>query len=144
MDLGCARDGLYPLSVEEKYVSGHPRIPQRDSERSPKVARELPSQKTVTFVLDLLLKQCLFEQGRKYEKKAPDMICSWTQRALAMGFSLCLSKKRPSHGPSVRLRWAFPPACPGKGHLMDLVCACDGLSPCLSRKRQYHGLGVRL
>ena len=35
-----------------------------------------------------------------------------------MGFSLCLSKKRPSHGPSVRLRWAFPPAGRGKGHLL--------------------------
>ena len=51
------------------------------------------------------------------------MICSWTQRALAMGFSLCLSKKRPSHGPSVRLRWAFPPACRGKGRLMDWCSA---------------------
>ena len=58
MDLVCARDGLYPLSVEEKSVSGHPGIPQRGPERSQKVARELPSQKTIIFVLDLLLKQC--------------------------------------------------------------------------------------
>ena len=58
MDLVCARDGLYPLSVEEKSVSGLPGIPQRGPERSPKVARELPIQKTNVFVLDLLLKQC--------------------------------------------------------------------------------------
>ena len=61
------------------------------------------------------------------------------------------------------LRSACPPACRGKGHLMDLVRACDGLSglsplpveaktiswtwcvleigfsPCLSRKRLSHG-----
>ena len=50
---------------------------------------------------------------------------------------------------AVRLRWPFPPACRGKGCLMDLVCACDGLfplpveecalamgfPPCLSRKK---------
>ena len=66
MDLVCARDGLYPLSVEEKSVSGHPGIPQRGPERSPKVARELPSQKNCIFDLDLLSKQCLFEQGGKY------------------------------------------------------------------------------
>jgi len=58
------------------------------------------------------------------------MRCSWTRRALAMGFSPCLSKKRPSHGPSVRLRWASPPACRGKGRLMDLAYACDGIFPC--------------
>ena len=44
-----------------------------------------------------------------------------------MDFSPCLSKKRQSHGLGVRLRWAFPPACRGKGCLMDLVCACDEL-----------------
>ena len=43
-----------------------PGIPQRVPERSPKVARELPSQKTCICVLDLLFKQCSFEQGRKY------------------------------------------------------------------------------
>ena len=98
------------------------------------------------------------------------MICSWTQRALAMGFSnseshpagfedasldlstcltmksptrslekptiefsRCLSKKRPSHGPSVRLRWAFPPAGRGKGHLLrkeedQILVHCE---PCI-------------
>ena len=75
-----------------------------------------------------------------------------------MGFSPCLSRKRPSHGLGARLRWAFPPACRGKGRIMDLVCACSGLFPlpveekavswgapepkitfslCLSRKRAY-------
>ena len=39
---------------------------------------------------------------------------SWTWCALAMGFSPCLSRKRPSPGLGVRLRWAFPPACQGK------------------------------
>ena len=48
---------------------------------------------------------------------------SWTWCAIAMGFT--------------------PPACRGKGRIMDLVCACDGLSPCLSCKRPSHGLGVR-
>ena len=28
----------------------------------------------------------------------------------------------------VHLRWAFLLACRGKGHLMDLVCACGRLS----------------
>ena len=91
---------------------------------------------------------------------------SWIWFALAMGFSTaspCLSKKRPSHGPSVRLRWACPPACQGKGRLMDLACAGDGISihfllsvqekavlwtwcafpmtfpPSLSRKRLFQG-----
>ena len=62
----------------------------------------------------------------------------------------------------VHLRWAFLPACRGKGHLMDLVCACNGLLPlcveeeavswtwcalamrfphCLSRKWPSHALG---
>ena len=58
MDLVCACDGLYPLSVQEKLVSGLPGVPQRGPERSQKVARELPSQKTIIFVLDLLSKQC--------------------------------------------------------------------------------------
>ena len=79
------------------------------------------------------------------------MICSWTQCALAIVFSFCLSKKRPSHGPSVRLRWAFPPACRGKGNHGNMACACDSLSAlamgfslCLSKKRPSHGPSVRL
>ena len=80
---------------------------------------------------------------------------------LAVDFSPCLWRKSLFE---CCLRSAFPPACRGKGHLMDLVracdgllpsacrgkgrimdlvCACDGLSPCLSRKRPSHGLGVR-
>ena len=83
---------------------------------------------------------------------------------LAMAFSPCLSRKRPSHGLGARLRWPFPPACRGKGRIVDLVCVCDGLfplpveekavswtwcalamafPPCLSRKRPFHGLGSR-
>ena len=87
---------------------------------------------------------------------------SWTWCALAMGFPPCLSRKRPSYGLGVRSRWAFPSACRGKGCLVDLARACDGLfspasrgkgylmdlamsySPCLSRKRPSHGLGARL
>ena len=89
----------------------------------------------------------------------------WTWCAFAMAFPPCLSRKRPSRGLGVRLRWAFPPACRGKGRLMDFGRVCDGLfplpveekavswtwcvlaigfSPCLSRKRRSHGLGVRL
>ena len=52
MDLVCVRDGLYPLSVEEKSVSGHPGIPQRGPERSQ------PEPQNMYFVLDLLLEQC--------------------------------------------------------------------------------------
>ena len=52
---------------------------------------------------------------------------SWTWCALAITFSPCLSRERSPHGLGVCLRWAFPPACRGKGCLMDLVCACDGL-----------------
>ena len=43
---------------------------------------------------------------------------AWTWRANAMGFSPCLSKERPSHGHSARLRWVFPPVCRGKGRFM--------------------------
>ena len=46
------------LPVEEKAVVGLPGIPQRGPERSPKVVRELPSQKAFIFGLDLLLKLC--------------------------------------------------------------------------------------
>ena len=63
---------------------------------------------------------------------APDTRCSWTRRALAMTFSHCLSRERPSYGRGVLLRWPFPPACRGKGRLVDLVCACDGLFPSAS------------
>ena len=42
---------------------------------------------------------------------------SSTWGALTMSFSLCLTRKRPSHRLAVRLRWAFPPACRGKGRL---------------------------
>ena len=54
MDLASACDGLFPLSIQEKSISGLPGVPQRGPERSPKVARELPSQKTTIFGLDLL------------------------------------------------------------------------------------------
>ena len=78
MDFVRVCDGLFPLPVEEKgvswtwcalvmrfsllpvegkSVSGLPGVPQRGAESSPKVARELPSQKHLNFVLDLLLKQ---------------------------------------------------------------------------------------
>ena len=87
---------------------------------------------------------------------------SWTWCALAMGFLPCLSRKRPFHGLGSRSRWPFPPACRGKGRLMDFVRVCDGLFPlpvkenavlwtwcalamgfslCLSKKRPSHGLG---
>merc|ERR1711964_330053 len=90
---------------------------------------------------------------------------SWTPLAFAMAFSPCLSRKGPSHGLCARLRWPFPPACRGKGRIVDLVCVCDCLfplpveeravswtwcafamafPPCLSRKRPSHGLGLHL
>ena len=80
---------------------------------------------------------------------AKENAISWTWCALAMGFYPCASRKKPFHGLGVRLRCAFPTACPGngllmhlagmlamdfppacqgKGHLMDLVCACGRLS----------------
>ena len=69
---------------------------------------------------------------------------SWTWCAFAMAFPPCLSRKRPSHGLGVRLRWPFPPAGRGKGRLMDLGwtwCAFAMVfSPYLSRKRSSHGL----
>ena len=62
---------------------------------------------------------------------------SWTWCALAMSFSPCLSRRRPSPGLCARLRWPFPPACRGKGRIMDLVCACDAffLSACRGKVR---------
>ena len=56
----------------------------------------------------------------------------WTWCAFAMAFPPCLSRKRPFHGLGSRLRLPFPPACRGKGRLVDLVCACDGLFPSAS------------
>ena len=38
---------------------------------------------------------------------------------LRWAFPLCLTRERPDHGLGVRLRWAFLPACRGKGPLMD-------------------------
>ena len=63
-----------------------------------------------------------------------------TQPAPETHFPTCLSKKSLPRSARDRLS---PPACRGKGRIMDLVCACDGLTPCLSRKRPSHGLGVR-
>ena len=81
---------------------------------------------------------------------------SWTLCALAIDFPPCLLGKMPSHGLCMRLHWAFHPVCRGKGGIVVLVCACDGLfarpvegkagpwtlralvmdfSPCLSWKR---------
>ena len=74
-----------------------------------------------------------------------------------MGFSPCLSERRPSHG----LAMGFSPCLSRKRQSWDLACACDCLSllpveekavswtwlafamafsPCLSRKRPSHGL----
>jgi len=74
-----------------------------------------------------------------------------------MGFSPCLSERRPSHG----LAMGFSPCLSRKRPSWDLACACDCLSllpveekavswtwlafamafsPCLSRKRPSHGL----
>ena len=50
-----------------------------------------------------------------------------TSRALAIAFSPCLSRKRPSQGLGVRLQWPFPPACRGKGYH----------ETCLSRTRLF-------
>ena len=88
------------------------------------------------------------------------MSCSWS--ACACGAQNTLSfLPVEEKSLAVRLRWPCPPACRGKGGLVDLVCACDGLShlpvgekavswtwcmlamafsPCLSRKRPSHGL----
>ena len=54
-----------------------------------------------------------------------------------MGFSPYLPRKRPSHGLGVRLQWAFPPACRGRGRFMDLVCACDGLFSLLVEEKAF-------
>ena len=51
-----------------------------------------------------------------------------------MGFSPCLLRKGPYHGLGGRLRWAFPPACRGKGPLMLFQSSSMGFHPCLSRK----------
>ena len=152
--------------------------PQRGLERTPKVARELPSQKTINFDYFRLLKSVdlsRFENTKKWGGSGHEMFmdsaCAcddlfplpvkgkavlWTWCAFAMAFPPCLSRKRPFHGLGSRLRLPFPPACRGKGRLMDFGRVCDGLfplpveekavswtwcvlaigfSPCLSRKR---------
>ena len=43
-----------------------------------------------------------------------------------MVFCPCLSRKCKFNGLGARSRWPLPPACQGKGRLMDLVGACDG------------------
>ena len=82
---------------------------------------------------------------------------SWSWCALAMGFSPCLSERRPSHG----LAMGFSPCLSRKRQSCDMACHWDclsllpaalmavswtwlglamGFSPCLSRKRPSHGL----
>ena len=103
--------------------------------------------------------------GRLFPLPVEEKAVLWTWCAFPMAFPPCLSRKRPFHGLGSRLRWPFPPACRGKGRLIDFGRVCDGLfplpveekavswtwcvlemgfSPCLSRKRLSHGLGVRL
>ena len=47
-------------------------------------------------------------------------------------------------GPKGTLIPAFPPACRGKGRLMDLVRACDGLSPLPVEEKAVSWIGARL
>ena len=115
---------LFPLPVDEKAVSwtwcAHA------MSLSPCLSKKIPVCRRKGRLMDLVC-ACDGLSPLPVEEKA----ISWIWSALAMGFSTaspCLSKKRPSHGPSVRLRWACPPACQGKGRLMDLACACDGIS----------------
>ena len=98
------------LPVEGKSVSGLPGVPQRGAKSSPKVARELPSQKHLNFVLDLLLKQRRFEQGRNYKKRGG----SYRPRAI--------TRDTPK-------RTLFLDRHTGKAFFEDLACACDGLFP---------------
>ena len=121
---------VFPFCLSrESPFQVSPATPQRGLEGTPKVARELPSQKTINFDYFRLLKSVDLSRVENTKKNggAPDTRCSWTRRALAMTFSHCLSRERPSYGRGVLLRWPFPPACRGKGRLMDLVCARDGL-----------------
>ena len=112
---GCACDGLSSLPVEEKAIMG---LGVRLRWPFPPACRGKGRLMDLVCACDGLF-------PLPVEEKA----VSRTWRALAMGFSLCLSRKRPYRGLGVRLRWAFPPACRAKGRLMDLACACNGLFP---------------
>ena len=66
---------------------------------------------------------------------------SWTLCAFAMAFPPCLSRKRPSHGLGVRLRWPFPPACRGKGYFKAPL-GCSRLTfPSACREKGLYGSG---
>ena len=41
------------------------------------------------------------------------------------------------HG--LRLRFPFPPACPGKGNFENMACACNSLTPLACRGNGNHG-----
>ena len=102
MDLACAcdgwlsghaRDGLFPLPVEEKAIS---RLPGDARDR----LFPLPVEEKAISRLPCIARDRLFPLP--VEEKGS-----------------ILSRKRAYHGLGVRLRWAFPPACRGKGPLMD-------------------------
>ena len=142
-DLACACDLFFPMPVEEKAIMGLACReqdyfstrqvcfgPHRLRDFAPlsrpqcwsAAARRINTfraRRARNFDHFRLLKSDDLSKVKILKKGgAPDTRCSWTRRALAMDFSPCLSKNRPSHGPSVRLRWAFPPAGRGKGNLL--------------------------
>ena len=136
MDLVRACDGISPLHVEEKALTGPLQAPHDNAVQGEKGFYPLPvdEKKSVSWcwrALEMSFSPC---PSKKRPSRGLGVRLRWA-------FPLCLSRKRPSHGLGVRLRWTVPPACQGKGSLMDLVCA---FLLCLSRKRSYHGLGVRL
>ena len=58
-----------------------------------------------------------------------------------MGFSPCLSRKRPYHGLGVRLRSPFPPACRGKSCFMGSSRAKDHLFTLPVEEKGLHAVG---
>ena len=169
MDLVCACDGLFPLPVEEKAISGLSRkalgvLGCARGDLFPPACRGKGNFRAPPEGPGSLQRECLrrpfpsARRGNSYfsaPQEGPGSLrqeCSrWPlplpveekassglpRKALGVLsgsvrdvlFSLPVEEMSMSRGKISGLRWPFPPACRGKGRLMALVCACDGLSP---------------
>ena len=110
-----ARSTLSFLPVEEKPLAARLRWPFSPACRATGRLMNLrwafpPACREKDRLMDLVCACDRFYPLPVEEKTVP-----WTWRALAIGFSTCLSRKSLSHGLGVRLQWAFPSICRGKG-----------------------------
>ena len=109
-DLATLCDGLSTLAVGEKAIIGA--VQPRDVDG----LLPLPIEENAKIIdsdkYELLI-VCVHLRRPKHTF-LPACRGKVSFCALAMDFSPCLSKKRPSHGLGVLLRWPLSPVCRGK------------------------------